>query len=167
MYKLALIVFCLLMSPGLFAQGNGSEKKLKGKKDLHKSTYLGKGMIYGSVRTSRNAPVPNVLVFAYAGDTIVASANTNQAGYYETNGMPQGTYMVKVVYPNNKIEFINFVPVNRNEDTPLSLKQDVPSDDVSVNYQDLNKPETAEQHSTADPDQKKDNKPSKKGTTSN
>ena len=102
-----------------------------------KTVIIQKNTIFGTIKSVRNKPMKGVEAFVYKADsTIIASGITDSAGHYETNGVPDGAYYMKIVYPSKHVAMVQGVNVKKGG-TELNVKIEMPEADTILGYNQL------------------------------
>lgn len=130
----------LAITIGLLIWGTASAQTPSGQKVLtaaeKRAADLRKNAVGGIIRNSRYRPIEGIKIFIYTTDSsnsIVASGFSDATGYYETNSVLPGTYMVKFVYPPNIALTIPGVTMKRGI-TDITLKADPPTADTTIEF---------------------------------
>lgn len=131
MKLIAALSVCLFVAQVLHGQTAATTPK--GTPD--KKAGANKGVsIMGTIKTMHNKPIKGVEAFVYQADsTIVASGNTDAEGRYSTNGVPPGTYFVKLIYPTRKVTVVYGITI-KTQNLELSLNADAPDADTMYSY---------------------------------
>jgi hypothetical protein len=127
---IAALSVCLFMAN--ISQGQTAAAPKKGASD---KKVIKVNNITGVIKNSRNKPIKGVEAFVYKADsTIIASGNTDSSGHYTTNGVPEGTYFVKLIYPGRKVTMVYGINVKASS-VELNLKADAPEADTMMAYE--------------------------------
>lgn len=127
MKLIATLSVCLFVFSASFGQTASATKK----SPVHKPGDPDKTTIYGTLRDARNKPMKGVKAFVYKPDsTIIASGITDMMGNYETNGLPQGMYFVKFIYPTDKVALVYNIDVKKS--VQINYKSNPPAEDTMM-----------------------------------
>lgn len=134
MRLMASLSVCMLLTGAAFAQ----QKATTTAHASSKKEVVRKNNVWGTIKNSRNKPIKGVKAFVYGADsTIKASGFTDSAGRYETNNVPDGSYYMKLVYPNRRTAVVAGVDVKKGP-VELNVKIDVPEEvDTILGYKQL------------------------------
>jgi len=130
MKKLIAFAACSFIISSSFAQN----QKVT---DAKKLIAAKRCAIAGVITDMHNFPLKGTEAFIYQPDlSIIASGYADAQGHYETNSVLPGTYVVKIMYPNQKTSLVTGV-VLKPGITQINIKADEPTADTSMPYTDI------------------------------